>query len=70
MVICVSTKTQTQMPALLSVQELAEYLGVPIATVYRWRARGGGPRGLKVGRHGKYRVTDVTSWLDSNADGA
>lgn len=53
---------------LRSPEQLAEYLGVPLATVYRWRTRGGGPRGVKVGRHVRYRDRDVEAWLESQAD--
>jgi excisionase family DNA binding protein len=31
---------------LLTVQELAAYLAVPVATVYQWRWRGEGPPGF------------------------
>lgn len=55
---------------LLSPDQLAEYLGVPIATVYRWRARRTGPCGLRVGRHVRYRWADVESWLEAQADKA
>lgn len=53
---------------LLSPEDLAEYLGVPLATVYRWRARRTGPPGMKVGRHVRYRLAEVEGWLDSQAD--
>ena len=53
---------------LLSPEQLAEYLGVPLATVYRWRARKTGPRGLRVGRHVRYRWADVQAWLDRQSD--
>ena len=49
---------------LLSIDELAEYLGVPIRTIYDWRQRGHGPRGIRIGRHLKYAVSDVTGWID------
>lgn len=52
---------------LLSPAALAEYLDVPIATVYRWRSRGDGPPGIRVGRHVRYRRRDVEAWLDSQA---
>lgn len=52
---------------LLSVEDLAEYLDVPIATVRRWRYIGTGPTSLKVGRHVRYRLADVDAWLDAQA---
>src|SRR3954447_5682531 len=50
---------------LLSVAELAEYLGVPARTVYDWRQTGHGPTGIRIGRHLKYAVSDVTAWIDA-----
>lgn len=49
--------------ALWSPADLAQYLGVPVATVYTWRTRGGGPPGMRVGRHVRYRPQDVEAWL-------
>ena len=53
---------------LVSVDELAEYLGVPIRTIYDWRQTGHGPRGIRIGRHLKFAVSDVTAWLDTQRD--
>jgi hypothetical protein len=36
---------------LLNVEDLANYLHVPVATLYQWRHRGGRPGGFRVGRH-------------------
>lgn len=56
--------------ALLSPTELAEYLGVPVKTVYNWRSAGEGPRGIRIGRHVRFRQSDVHAWLEQNADAA
>jgi excisionase family DNA binding protein len=48
---------------LLSVQDLAAYLEVPVATLYAWRYRRQGPTGFKVGRHLRYRKSDVDRWI-------
>lgn len=50
----------------LNVPELAERLGVPQATVYRWNCEGHGPRYLKIGKHVRYRVSDVEAWEKVN----
>jgi excisionase family DNA binding protein len=50
---------------LLTVAELADYLGVPPATLYQWRHRGEGPRGFRVGRHLRYRWSDISEWIES-----
>jgi excisionase family DNA binding protein len=49
---------------LLTVEELADYLGVPVATIYAWRYRREGPPGFRVGRHIRYRPTDVEAWTE------
>ena len=47
---------------LLSVDELAAYLGVPKKTVYGcWRQWG--LRGYRVGRHLRFRERHVEEWL-------
>ena len=51
---------------LLRPDELAVFLGIPLATIYRWRSRGDGPRGIRVGRHVRYRVEEVERWLDEH----
>ena len=52
---------------LLSIDEVAELLGVPAGTLYRWRYVGTGPRGIKVGKHVRYRPADVEAWLEEQA---
>jgi excisionase family DNA binding protein len=49
---------------LLTVEDLAEYLEVPVATVYAWRYRDAGPPGFRVGRHLRFRWCDVESWIE------
>ena len=49
---------------LVSAEQVADYLGVPVKTLYQWRYKGFGPRGLRVGRYLRYRPEDVEAWLD------
>jgi excisionase family DNA binding protein len=49
---------------LISLRELAAYLQIPENTVYQWRLRGVGPPGFRVGRHLRFRMSDVEAWLD------
>ncbi len=53
---------------LVSPAELANFLGVPVATIYQYRYRGEGPPGFRVGRHVRYRWGDVEAWLHANRD--
>jgi len=52
---------------MMSPAELAALVQVPIGTVYAWRWRGGGPPGIRVGRHVRYRRRDVERWLEERA---
>ncbi|MGW5050493.1 helix-turn-helix transcriptional regulator [Actinokineospora sp. NPDC004072] len=53
---------------LWTVDEVAAYLRVPVATVYQWRNRGYGPVGRRVGRYLRYRAEDVVRWVDGLAE--
>jgi excisionase family DNA binding protein len=60
-------KTETtqvsRLDPLLSIEDLADYLGVPVTTIYDWRVNGKGPCGVRVGRHVKFTVSDVLAWI-------
>lgn len=57
-----------QQQRLWGVHDVAEYLGVPVATLYQWRYRGYGPRGRRVGRYLRYEADEVRSWFISLND--
>jgi excisionase family DNA binding protein len=50
---------------LMSAKELADFLGVPLNTVYVWNHRRQGPRAHKVGRYLRYRWPEVEAWLEA-----
>lgn len=52
------------MEKLLTPQDLADYLDVPIKTLYAWRYRKEGPPSYRIGRHLRYRPSDVEQWID------
>ena len=43
-------------------------LGIPVHTLYRWRYKGDGPTGYRVGRHVRYRREAVEAWLEQQVD--
>ena len=55
---------------LLSAEDLAAFLDVPIKTLYMWRYRGAGPIGFRIGRHTRYRCSDVEQWIGGRGRGA
>jgi hypothetical protein len=53
--------------ALWNGQQVSEFFQVSPLTVERWRYEGTGPRWHKVGRHVRYKPSDVYGWLDAQA---
>lgn len=51
----------------LTTEQVAEYLGVPAPSVRQWQYRGKGPRSYKIGRHRRYRMSDVDTWVEQQA---
>jgi excisionase family DNA binding protein len=49
---------------LLTVQDLADYLDVPVATIYAWRYHRRGPPGFRIGKHLRFRWSDVERWIE------
>lgn len=53
---------------LLSTEEVARILVIPVTTLYTWRYKGTGPRAYRVGKHLRYRLSDVMEWLETMAE--
>ncbi|MDQ2707313.1 MAG: helix-turn-helix domain-containing protein [Actinomycetota bacterium] len=56
------------MEGLWSIQDVAEYLQIPVKTLYQWRCQGIGPKGRRVGRYVRYHPQAVRDWFDSVDD--
>jgi excisionase family DNA binding protein len=48
---------------VLSIQEVAKLLNVPVSTIYAWNRHGVGPPHYKVGRKLRYRKGNARKWL-------
>lgn len=48
---------------VLTTSELAAHLGVPVQTIHDLRHSHRGPRGFRVGRELRYRLSEVQAWL-------
>lgn len=58
------------MPAMLSTDDAADYLGVSISTLSKWRQAGVGPTYVKSGRFIRYPAHYLTKWFkESLVDG-
>lgn len=53
---------------LLTMQEVAAVVRVPIATLRYWRHLGTGPRGFRIGRSVRYWRTEVLHWLENQSN--
>jgi excisionase family DNA binding protein len=58
------------MSNLWGPKELAEFLGVPVQTIYQWRTKGYGPTGRRIGKHVKFRPEDVYAWVENQPEAA
>jgi excisionase family DNA binding protein len=50
---------------LWGVKDLAEYLGIPVQTIYQWRSKGYGPPGRRIGKHVRFVPEEVRAWVAS-----
>lgn len=55
------------LPRLMDQRELCAYIGKSTSWAERARWSGDGPKFIKIGRHVRYRVTDVLAWIESNS---
>jgi len=53
---------------LLTPDDVVAEWKIPKPTLYRWRTTGYGPPALRVGKHLRYRRSDLEGWLASQTD--
>jgi excisionase family DNA binding protein len=51
---------------LWTIHDTAEFLHVPVGTLYQWRHRGEGPPAFKAGNHLRYDPRAVMQWLEKS----
>lgn len=49
---------------VLSLSELCAHLHVSAQTIYDLRSQGRGPRGFRVGRELRFRISEGEAWLE------
>lgn len=57
-----TSMTSDHEPAM-TLPELAAYLSVSTQAIYDLRSKGRGPRGFRVGRVLRFRVSEIQAWL-------
>jgi len=53
------------MNKLWGIKEVADYLQVPVNTLYQWRTRSYGPPGRRVGKYVRFVPDEVRAWVQS-----
>ncbi|MEM7517255.1 MAG: helix-turn-helix domain-containing protein [Planctomycetota bacterium] len=57
-------------PAVMTTQELADYIGMSVDRLHQFRCYGGGPKFVQpTQRIVRYRRADVDEWLETPWDG-
>ena len=56
--------TTDQLTPLWNVQQVSEFLGIPVQTLYMWRYQGTGPKAYRLGRHLRYAPAEILRWLE------
>ena len=59
--------SSTRVERLWTPEDVSTFLGVPVATLYRWRYIGTGPAAYRAGRHLRYDPAEVRAWLKGQA---
>jgi excisionase family DNA binding protein len=65
-----SSQPLAGMKQFIDVATLADYLGVPVSTVYDWRVNKKGPAAYRFGKHIMFAVSDVSDWIEQQRDPA
>jgi excisionase family DNA binding protein len=55
---------------LLTLDELCAMLKITKATAYKQRSTGSGPPGYRIGKHLRFKRSEVFVWLESKKDSA
>jgi excisionase family DNA binding protein len=53
---------------ILTTDEVVALLKVPKRTVYRWTSEGSGPPFYRLGKHNRWKRSEVMAWFESHVD--
>lgn len=68
---CASSRTPARMDThvtsatgpTMTLTELADYMSVSVQALYDLRSKGRGPRGFRVGRQLRFRLSEIDAWI-------
>lgn len=50
---------------LWTIDDVSDFLGVPVQTLYQWRHRSEGPPCVRLGKHLRFDPAQVRAWVAS-----
>jgi excisionase family DNA binding protein len=53
---------------ILTTDEIAALLKIPKATLYRWVSMGVSPPFYKIGKHSRWKRSEVMAWFEARQD--
>jgi len=62
----VSTKDAARLEPAWTIDDVAEYLRVPVETLRTWRKKRTGPPARRCGKHLRYDPDAVRAWLNTS----
>jgi predicted DNA-binding transcriptional regulator AlpA len=64
----IARELETLQP-MLNERDVARITGMSVQTIRRWRLLQGGPKYLKIGSAVRYKLKDISDWLESRPSG-
>ncbi|MGW5518824.1 helix-turn-helix domain-containing protein [Nocardia africana] len=58
----------SEMNYWLTTEEVSKRLNIPQKTLANWASRGKGPRFARMGRHRRYRLSDLINWEEDQLE--
>lgn len=59
-------QAHTNTRSVMTVQQAANYLGLAVSTLNKWRCYGDGPLFIKMGRSVRYRIKDLNDYVEGS----
>ena len=63
-----TTPVTERTDALMTIDDVADLLRMPVASLRYWRVLGTGPRAFIIGRRLRYLPADVLAWIAEQHD--
>jgi excisionase family DNA binding protein len=62
------TMTAVVVEPLWTIDDLANFLRVPVKTIYEWRRHKRGPQAVRIGKYLRFDPEHVRAWINTRTD--